>query len=295
MIRFPIAILEGKKLTRVIFSLCPSPPFNPQLFSYLLKKAYEMGTWCFDLPSVGHVESFKKFKQEIGDETLMGLCHIKVEEGLTFFGNPLQRFETKLISTIKKDFLPPSLARKVLPQTPPSDVFTQKEIDHILLDPIRFDKVLSSFDSQEFPFLLLGGRYGDWLLSLGRIDLLKEMVARVRERGFIPIYLGQWTTFILPKAKPLEVVAYAMPINKNYIPFNFSQACNLIKRFEKPLISLNPLANGSLLKKFEKAFSFLFQDLKIHSAIVPIQREKEMGQIGKSLESIPSLIPPRKS
>ncbi|MGB9628626.1 MAG: hypothetical protein ACPL6D_08190 [Thermodesulfobacteriota bacterium] len=295
MIRFPIALLEGKKLTRVIFSLCPSPPFNSQLFSSLLKKAYEMGAWCFDLPSLEHVESFKRFKQEIGDETLLGLCHLKVEEGLTFFGNPLQRFESKMISTIKKDFLPPHIARRVFPQTPSSEVFTQKEIDHILLDPIRFDKILSPFKPEDSPFLLIGGRYGDWLLSLGRMDLLKEMVARLKQKGFIPIYSGQWTTFILPKAKPLEVAAYAIPINKNHIPFDFSLACNLIKRFDKPLISLNPLANGSLLKKSKKAFSFLFQDLKVHSAIVPIQGEKEMDQIEKGLESIPSLIPPRKT
>lgn len=293
MIRFPIALLEGRKLTRVIFSLCPSP-FHPQLFSSLIKKAYEMGAWCFDLPSLEHVESFKRFKQETGDETLLGLCHLKVEEGLTFFGNPLQRFELKMISTIKKDFLPPPIARRVFPQTPSSDVFTQKEIDHILLDPVRFDKTLSHFDPQDSPFLFLGGRYGDWLLALGRIDLLKEMVDIVKKKGFLPIYLGQWTSFVLPKAKPLEVVAFAIPINKNHIPFEFSLACNLIKRFDKPLISLNPLANGSLLKKSAKAFSFLFQDLKVHSAIVPIQREKEMVQIEKGLESIPSLIPHRK-
>lgn len=293
MIRFPIAILEGRKLTRVILSLCPSP-FDPPLFSALIKRAYEMGAWCFDLPSLGHVESFKRFKQEMGDETLLGLPHIKVEEGLTFFGNPLQRFESKLISTIKKDFLPSHLARRVLPKTPSSEIFTQKEIDHIHLDVIRFDKALSLLNPNDFPFLLVGGNYGDWLLALGRIDLLKEVVSRVKQKGFIPIYLGYWTSFVLPKAKPLEVVAYAIPINKNQIPFDFSQACNLIKRFEKPLISLNPLANGSLLKKSKKAFSFLFEELKVHSAIVPIQTGREMDQIEKGLESIPSLIPHRR-
>ena len=78
-------------------------------------------------------------------------------------------------------------------------------------DPLRFDKALSLFNPEESPFLLTGEKYGDWLLALGRIDLLKEMVSRIREKGFTPIFSGQWATFVLPKAKPLDVAAYADP------------------------------------------------------------------------------------
>ena len=96
---------------------------------------------------------------------------------------------------------------------------------------------------------MIGERYGDWLLGLGRMDLLKEMVSRMREKGFIPILSGQWATFFLPKVKSLDAAAYAIPINKKRSFFDLSQACDLIKKFDKPVISLDPLADKELLEK----------------------------------------------
>jgi hypothetical protein len=295
MMRFPTAILEGKKIPRVIFSIRPSPPFGHQEILSLMKKLHEMGVWYFDLPSAKHLESFMELKRLTEDETLLGLCHLEVEEGVSFLGKPLHRFEWKVVSTIKKNlFLPDSIRN--LPPTPFSyDVFTQREIDRMTFDPLRFEKALSLFNPKGSPFLLLGERYGDWLLALGRIDLLKEMVSRVREKGFTPIFSGQWATFILPKAKPLDVAAYATPINKKWSLFDLTRACDLIKKFDKPVISLNPLADGKLLKKSEEAFSFLFDELKIHSAIAEIASEEEVRRIVEVLKKFPSLIPHRKT
>jgi hypothetical protein len=183
-----------------------------------------------------------------------------------------------------------------LPSIPPSsEVLTQKEIDRLTFDPNRFEKALSLFNPEESPFLLIGERYGDWLLALGRIDLLKEMVLRGRGKGFIPIFSGQWATFVLPKAKPLDVAAYAIPINKKWSFFDLAEACDLIKKFDKPVISLNPLADGKLLKKSEEAFSFLFNELKIYSAISEVTIEKEVETMIEALKKFPSLIPYRKT
>jgi hypothetical protein len=173
-------------------------------------------------------------------------------------------------------------------------VFTQKEIDRIAFDSLRFDKGLSSLDPKEFPFLLVGEIYGEWLLALGRIDLLHEMVSKVREKGFIPIFSGQWATFVLPKAKSLNVSAYAVPINKKWSLFDLQRASDLIKKFEKPVISLNPLADGKLMKEPEEAFSFLFDELKVCAAIAKIGSETEVRRIIEALKAFPSLIPPRK-
>jgi len=260
-----------------------------------MKEAYEMGAWCFDLPSAGHLESLKELKNLTLDEMLIGLCHLEVETGASFLGKPLHRFELKVVSTIKKDLLPSHLTRNIFPSSFSSEVFTQKEIDRIAFDPLRFEKALSLFDPKESPFLLVGEKYGDWLLALGRIDLLHEMVSRVREKGFLPIFSGQWATFALPKAKSLNVSAYAVPINKKWSLFDLQQASNLIKKFEKPVISLNPLADGTLMKESEGAFSFLFNELKVYAAIVKIGSEGEARNIVEVLKTFPSLIPPRKT
>lgn len=293
--RLPTAILEGKKLPRMIFSVQPpTPPGDKEIYP-LMKKTYEMGAWCFDLPSAKHLESFKELKHFTTDETLIGLGHIEMETGVSFSGEPLHRFESKVVSTIRKDLLPSHLPRNILPSPSSSGVFTQKEIDRIAFDPLRFDKALSPFDPKESPFLLVGEKYGDWLLALGRIDLLREMVSKVRGKGFIPIFSGQWATFVLPKAKSLDVAAYAIPINKKWSLFDLQQASNLIKKFEKPVISLNPLADGKLLEESEGAFSFLFDELKVYAAIVKIASEGEATRIVEVLKEFPSLILPRKT
>jgi hypothetical protein len=256
-----------------------------------MRKLYEMDAWCFDLPSSKHLESFKELRRLTDDDGLIGFCHLAVEEGVSFFGKPLHRFESKVISTIKRNLGSSGFFRD---SPSSSDVFTQKEIDRISLDSLRLDQALSAFTPEDSPFLVMGERYGDWLLALGLIDLLKEMVSRVREKGFIPIFSGQWTTFVLPKAKTLDFAAYAVPINKKGNPFDHDRACDLIKKFDKPVVSLNPLADRELLRESGEAFSFLFEELKIHAAIVEIASEEEAQTILGSLKEIPSLIFHRK-
>jgi hypothetical protein len=210
-------------------------------------------------------------------------------------GKPLHQIEWKVVSTIVRNIVPPDSARKLFPARPYGEVLTQKEIDRMTFDPSRFDQTLSPFQPNGVPFLLIGGKYGDWLLGLGRGDLLKEMVSEIRGKGFIPIFSGQWATFVLPKAKPLDVAGYAIPINKKKSLFDLEQACNMIKKFDKPVISLDPLSEGELLEKSEEAFSFIFDELKVHSAIAEINSEEEVKSLFKGLEKIPSLIPFRKT
>jgi hypothetical protein len=293
--RLPTAILEGKKVPRGILSIRPHPPFNQHQISSLMKGTYEMGVWCFDLPSQNHLESFKELRNSMTGEMLIGLCHLEAETGASFLGKPLHRFESKIISTIGKELLSSQQTRNILPPTSASEVLTQKEIDRIAFDPLRFEKALSRFDPVESPFLLVGEKYGDWLLALGRIDLLREMVSRVREKGFIPIFSAQWATFALPKAKSLDVSAYAVPINKKKSLFDLERASGLIKKFEKPVISLNPLADGDLFSEPEGAFSFLFDELKVCAVIAGITSEEEARRIVEVLKKFPSLIPPRKT
>jgi len=286
----PIAILEKKRIQRVIFSIRPASSSVQTIYS-LMEKAYEMGAYCFSLPTAKHLESFKTLRESTGDETLTGFGYLGMESGISLTGKPLHQFESKVVSTIARNIIPSELVNKLFPAFSVGDVLTQKEIDRMMFDSSRFNQNLSLFPLQGVPFLMIGGKYGDWLLGFGRSDLLKEMVSETRGKGFIPIFSGQWATFTLPKAKPLEMAGYAIPVNKSKSLFDFTQACNIIKKFDKPVISLDPLAGGALLKESGEAFSFLFNELKIHSAIAEINSEDEMSSVLGGLENIPSLIP----
>ncbi|NWG04513.1 MAG: hypothetical protein HXY44_16795 [Syntrophaceae bacterium] len=293
--RLPTILLEGKKLPRTIFSIRTPLSDQGREIDPLMQKAYEMGVWCFDLPSGRHLESLNELKRVTMDEAVIGLGHVEVEAGLSFSGKPLHQYETKIISTIKKELVPFHLPYHLLPPSSSTEIFTQKEIDRIVFDPVRFGRMLSRFHPEACPFLLVGEKYGDWLLALGRIDLFHEMVSQVREKGFIPIFSAQWTSFTLPKAKALHVAAYAVPVNKKKTLFDSEQVVHLIKKFDKPIISLNPLADGKLLKECEGALSFLFEELKVYAVIAGIASEEEIRRIMEGLKRFPSLIPPRKT
>ncbi len=304
--KIPTFVLERRKLPRLLFSFQPATrPGQPEIVS-LMRKIYDLGVWYFDLPSPRHLESFRELRSLIEDETLLGLGHIEAEAGASFFGKPLHLLQEKVVATMTKNLFPPYLVRKFqrmglwneklffrAPSSP--EVFTQKEIDRLSFDAPRFDRALSSFHPQESPFLALGGSYTDWLLALGRVDLLKEMVLRISQKGFISILGVRWATFALPKAKALDVAAYAVPINSRWGLFDFDQAARLIKKFDRPVISLNPLDDGKLLDRPEDAFAYLFDDLKIHGAIVEVASGAEVERLLKALRKIPSLIPPRKT
>jgi len=304
--RIPTFVLEGRQLPRIIFSLKLAPPHDPQKTFSLLKKAYEMGMGCLDLPSSRHLQSFRELKNLTEDEALIGFGHVGAEEGASFSGAPLHRFESKVISTVKKNLFPPQFIQSLKrggfwnehdfftdPFSP--DVFTQKDIDRISYDPPRLNKALSPFRFEESPFLVLGGKYTDWLLCLGRTDLIEKMALGIREKGFIPIFSGQWATFILPKVKSMDWAAYGIPISRSKGLFDLARAYALVKKFDKPLISLSPLADGNLLESAEDTFSFLFKELRIHGTIAEIDSEEDARTIVGALEKYPSLISPRKT
>ncbi len=302
----PTAILEGRKLQRITLSIhCPISS-GVQGIAPLMRKAYESDAWCFDLPTPAHYQSFKDLKSLTEDEALTGLPHIGAEEGVSLSGIPLHRFESKIVGTLLKNLFPSDLVKKLKEagfwKSPyffsgagPSEVFTRKEIDRISFDSDRFDRALFPYQPKSCPFLLIGERYGDWLLGLGRIDLLKAMLSRVRERGFIPILSGQWATFFLPKVKPLEAAGFAIPINKKWSFFDLERATDLIKKFDRPVIGLQPLTDQQLRKKPVEAFSFLFDELKIYFTIVEVSSERELQEILEAAEKIPSLRPRRKT
>jgi len=299
--RIPTFVLEGLRLPRVILSIQASMGSDVQETVSLMKASYEVGALCFDLPTKNHLEAFRDLKNLVEDESLIGLSYVEAGEGASLLGKPLHHFAPKIASTIKKNLFPPHLVTKLkkegvwnsrffFPTSSSTEVFTQKEIDRIRFDTGRFEKALSNFRQGETPFLLIGRKYGDWLSALGRIDLLQNMVARAREQGFHPIFSSYWTTFVLPKTKTMDVAAYAVPVNKKWSLFDPEQAFQLIKKFDRPVISLNPLADGDLIENSEEAFSFLFGELRIHGAIVEVTSREEVTKALNAIEAFPSII-----
>lgn len=289
--RVPLIPLEGKKIPRLLFSIFLKNPKDYQHLLYLMRRLYEEGFSCLDLPTPHHLQRLKELRELTEDENLIGFGHIGIEKGIFLLGKPIEQFESKIVSTLIKNFLPPQWMKKLFPIPKLDEVLTQREIDRITFDPSRFDEALSSFHPKETPFLLMDGTYNDWLLTLGRVDLFQDSVSKIREKGFIPILSAQWPTLVLPKAKPLEVAAYAIPIHPKKSLFDFDQTCELVKKFDKPIIGLKPFMGKRDLKKLKATFSFLFNELKVYLTIGEVSSEFEMKRAFKGITEIPSFIP----
>src|SRR4030042_3185281 len=98
----PTATLERKKISRVVFSIRASSPIGQNIYP-LMENAYEMGAWCFDLPTFTHLESFKTLRESTKDEALIGFGHIAAESGVSLMGKHLHQFEWKWASTFERN------------------------------------------------------------------------------------------------------------------------------------------------------------------------------------------------
>ncbi len=288
--RVPFILLEGRKIPRLLFSIPLKNPREHQKLLFLMKRLYEEGFFCLDLPTPHHLQRLKELRELTEDENLIGCGHIGIEDWISFLGKPIDQFELKIISTLIKNFIPRDWIKKAFPKAVFGEVLTQKEINRMTFDSSRFNEALSFFHPGETPFLLLRGKYNDWLLTLGRIDLFQESVSMIRERGFIPLLSLKWPTFLLPKAKPLEVAAYVIPIHPKKSLFDFYQTCDMVKKFDKPIIGFTPFMGSRGLKRSKVTFSFLFNDLKIHLTVVEVSSEIEIKRVLKGVSEIPHPI-----
>ncbi len=295
MMRIPTAYLEQKKIQRIFFSIRKDKNVSDEDYLRLMKNIYDRGALCFYLPTTRQLQLFRTLKEIAEDEYLTGIGHLNTEESISLLGKPIHYHESKVISTMIKVLPPHESIKSALPRPTSYEVLTQKEIDKITLDSDRLEKELSNFNVDVTKFILLNGKYGEWLLTLGRGDLIIEAVEKLREKGFIPIFSGRFTTFFLPKAKSIDVAAYAVPINKKQGLFSLEKACELIKKFEKPIISLNPFADGKLSKKPKEALNFIFDELRVVAAIVEVSTIEEIKRIMENIRGVPSIIPPRKT
>lgn len=293
--RIPFTIIKGKRVPRIIFSIIPEKSQDLQTIFFLMKSLYEEGFLCLDLPTTHHLQTLKELRELTGDDALIGFGHIGVDVGVSLLGKPIKEFESKIISTVARNFIPPKWTKRIFPVQRFGEVLTQREIDRIAFDPYRFEHSLSSLHPKETPFLVIGGNYCDWLLAFGRIDLLREVVSKTLEKGFIPILAGQWATYLLPKAKSLEVAAYAIPIHPQKSLFDFNLTCELVKKFEKPIIALTSFVGRRTFRRLNDTFSLLFNELKVPLTLAQVSSMEEIKRVLERAEKIPSFIPFQKT
>lgn len=280
-------------LDRLPASILGGDPFNQFRFLYrrellwklfdeeycysVMKAGYDAGGRAFDLSFEINTRLFKRLLDETG-ERLLGFGNPSWEQGVILNNRYIQYSRDRILITLVERCFPRPIAEKVEKELSHEDVLvfgydrdakplTDNEIASIRLDKELFLKRISIF--KDCQYLMLGGSDADWLVSLGRVDLVAEMAQIAREQGFVPYLLCQYASYILPivEKSGVDVEGYTVPLNKEWSWFDRDTCLETVKSIHKPVIAFMPLASGSLRKDVRGALDWLYEEAGVESIL----------------------------
>ncbi len=282
-----------EKRTRLPASILGGDPFNQFRFLYrrellwklfdeeycytVMKACHEAGGKGYDLSFTENTRLFRRLLDETG-ESLVGFGNPTWEQGFFLNGRYLMHHRDRILRTLVEQIWTPKIARQVdetlskdavlvFGYDRQADLMTDREIASIHLDIDAYLKRLSIF--KDCRYILMGGSDADYLVSLGRVDLVKELALATRQAGFTPYLLCQYPSIVLPMVEEagLEVEGYAVPLNKEWSWIDRDSCLAAVKATRKPVIAFMPLASGDLRKDVRGALDWLYVDAGVESIL----------------------------
>jgi hypothetical protein len=243
----------------------------------VMRAAFEAGGCAFDLSFDVNTRLFRRLTRETG-EKLIGFGNPTWEQGVFLNGRFIQFSRDRILRTLVDRLFPRHIAQLVDEELSHQDVLvfgydrqalplSDDEIAGIALDEDVFRKRLSIFDDCQY--ICFGGSDADWLISLGRVDVVADLARVVRQEGFTPILLCQYATLVVPEteAAGLEVEGYALPLNRAWSWFGRDECVDIVKSLDKPVIAFMPLASGGLRKDVRRALDWLYARVGVESML----------------------------
>ncbi len=252
--------------------------FDEEYCLSVMRACYDAGGRAFDLSFEDNVRLLRRLIEETGDR-LLGFGNPTWEQGVILNGRYIQYSRDRILRTLVDRLFPRPVARLVDEKLSKEDILlfyydrnapplTDTEIAEIYLDRDLFRQRMSIFKDC-CQYIFLGGSDADWLVSLGRIDIIAQMVEVVRQEGYIPLLLCQYATLVVPAAEAagLDVEGYAVPLNREWSWFSRDECVDVVKSVRKPVIAFMPLASGSLRQDVYGALEWLFSDVGVESIL----------------------------
>ena len=276
---------------------------NPDISKVLevMKVSVSYGVKCIDL-SPPLIEAFVRL-QDKTDEKIVGLGSLQewTCKNFTIDDVPLSNYAEEIKASVRqklpKRYLA-DLAQSNLPglefiqsffapnrATRPS---TQSQIDSIEMKPEFFTRRLELYQKLNVKLVQFGGIAADWLVSIGRIDLLEKLLQLIKSKRFKPILICHWTSMVLPICeKELdEVAGYIVPINKLWGLLTLYETLKTIKNIEKPIIAMKTLARNALINDMESAYHFLFKEAGVTAVMVGVSSKIEAKQTFSTIGNV---------
>jgi hypothetical protein len=266
----------------------------------VMQACVDYGVRCIDL-SPPIVEAFSMLKDDNDEEIeALGALQEWTCKNFVIDGTPLadyiERIKVNMRSKLPLSYLSllehsnapgSSFARSFFELKAPTQRLTESEICRIKMKPSFFEERLELYRKLNVKLVQFGGGTADWLIVLGRGDLLKDLSQLIRRKGFVPILTCHLASLVLPVAeKELAVAGYVVPLNKLWGLLTLSKALDTIKSVEKPVIAMKPLARGALAHDLQDAFTYLFKKAKVAGVLVGVSSVAEAKQTFSTLAKL---------
>lgn len=278
--RLPASILGGDPFNQFRFLYRREllwKLFDEEYALSVMKAYYDAGGRAYDLSFEENTRPFRSLL-EWADEPLIGFGNPSWEQGVFLNGRYLQYSRDRVLRTLVDRLFPRSIARLVEEKLSKDDVLvfgydpearplTDEEIASISLNEEAFSRRLSIF--KDCRYILMGGSDADWLVSLGRLDLVAAMAAQIRQQGWIPLLLCQYASLVVPavEAYGVDVAGYAVPLNREWSWFDRDACLEAVKGVQKPVIAFMPLASGGLRADVRGALDWLFGEAGVETVL----------------------------
>jgi hypothetical protein len=291
--RLPESILGGDPFNQFRFLYRPEmlwKLFDEEYCLTVMRSCFDAGGRAFDLSFDINARLFQRLEEE-KETKLIGFGNPTWEQGIILNHRYLQYSRDRILRTLVDRFFPSHLGEQVKTKLARelvlmfdydrnAEPLSDKEIAAIYLDQDLFAKRLSIFKGCKYIFL--GGSDADWFVSLGRVDLLHEMVRMTRQMGYVPLILCQFATYIIPmiETAKVDIEGYAIPFNQEWGLFDRDGCVSLVKTIDKPFIAFRPLAGG-MVKNIRTALDWLYKDTGVASILFGAATQKHAYETTK--------------
>lgn len=148
-----------------------------------------------------------------------------------------------------------------------ANALTDQEISQIWIDEHiwceRLERLRNSAD-----FCLVGADYADWLVALGREDLLEWQVRSVSDRGMIPVAVFHWASLTLPAIHRLRVGACWTLGNREVMYLSTDSAVSAIQASSLPVTCFRVLRGIRIPDQIPETVEWLVRHVGARSLVI---------------------------
>lgn len=251
----------------------------------IMRVSYELGIRGFDISLNAHViEAFKLMKEKYPDIVGIGnpnwKCGIKLDDVmLDDLSDRVRCTLTNIYSSeVRAEINNYSEKRKKRWFLPSNDVraLDADEIEQICLDESLYRSKLEML-SDVVDYILIGTDYADWLVPLGREDILARMSIIVRKYELLPLSVSHHASITLPVLDTMDFEGHWIYLNQVEQLLSESSVRNTLKRIRHPVTAFRVLGGGQLANDLETSIEYI-RSMGIQDIVVAAETAEQIKE-----------------